>query len=110
MVTGSTAGIGRAIAVEFAAPGARVLVTGRDPARGDAVAAAARKAGEPAGGDAEFLAADLVDEAACNDLIETRGGSLRWAHRAGEQRRRRRRATTARSASSTPPPGRRPCG
>jgi NAD(P)-dependent dehydrogenase (short-subunit alcohol dehydrogenase family) len=70
VVTGSTAGIGRAIAVEFAAQGARVLVTGRDPERGAAVAAAARKAGEPAGGDAEFLAADLVDEAACNDLIE----------------------------------------
>ena len=37
LVTGSTAGIGRAIAVEFAAQGASVVVTGRDHARGTAV-------------------------------------------------------------------------
>ena len=37
LVTGSTSGIGRAIALRFAAEGARVVVHGRDQARGDAV-------------------------------------------------------------------------
>ena len=70
LVTGSTAGIGRAIAVEFAAQGARVVVTGRDEERGEAVTAAARKAGEPTGGDAEFIAAELGDEPACAGLVQ----------------------------------------
>jgi len=37
LVTGSTAGIGEAIALEFAAQGARVAVHGRDTGRGQAV-------------------------------------------------------------------------
>ena len=37
LVTGSTAGIGRAIAIEFARQGADVVVTGRDANRGAAV-------------------------------------------------------------------------
>jgi len=65
LVTGSTAGIGRAIAVEFAAQGARVVVTGRNAERGESVVAAARKAG----GDAGFVAADLTDEEACERLV-----------------------------------------
>jgi NAD(P)-dependent dehydrogenase (short-subunit alcohol dehydrogenase family) len=65
LVTGSTAGIGRAIAVEFARQGAEVAVTGRDAKRGDAVA----RAISDAGGRARFLAADLADEAACRDLV-----------------------------------------
>ncbi len=69
LVTGSTAGIGRAVAVEFAAQGARVVVTGRDQARGDAVVDAARKAGAPTGGDAEFVGAELGDENACAELV-----------------------------------------
>jgi NAD(P)-dependent dehydrogenase (short-subunit alcohol dehydrogenase family) len=69
LVTGSTAGIGRAIAVEFAAQGARVVVTGRDRERGEAVVTAARKAAEPSGGDAEFVAAELADEGACAALV-----------------------------------------
>jgi NAD(P)-dependent dehydrogenase (short-subunit alcohol dehydrogenase family) len=65
LVTGSTAGIGRAIAVEFARQGAHVAVTGRDRGRGDdAVATIAA-----AGGQACFLPADLADEDACTTLV-----------------------------------------
>ena len=67
MVTGSTSGLGRAIAVELAREGAAVVVTGRDQARGDAVVA--EIAGT--GGSASFVAADLGDEAATTQLIET---------------------------------------
>jgi glucose 1-dehydrogenase len=67
VVTGSTSGLGRAIAVELAREGAAVVVTGRDRARGDAVVA--EIAGN--GGSASFVAADLGDEAATTQLIET---------------------------------------
>ena len=67
MVTGSTSGLGRAIAVELAREGAAVVVTGRDQARGDAVVA--EIAGS--GGSASFVAADLGDEAATTQLVET---------------------------------------
>jgi NAD(P)-dependent dehydrogenase (short-subunit alcohol dehydrogenase family) len=65
VVTGSTAGIGRAIAVAFAREGANVVVTGRDAARGDAVVAEIADGG----GHAWFVAADLSSENACEALI-----------------------------------------
>lgn len=67
LVTGSTSGIGRAIALRFGAEGARVAVTGRDLDRGEAVAAAVTGAG----GEAVFVPADLDDEVACRSLVET---------------------------------------
>jgi NAD(P)-dependent dehydrogenase (short-subunit alcohol dehydrogenase family) len=55
LVTGSTSGIGRAIAEQLAADGAEVIVTGRDETRGKEVVAAI----ESAGGQARFIRADL---------------------------------------------------
>jgi len=72
LVTGSTSGIGRAIAITFAREGAAVVVTGRDRERGNAVAA--EIAG--AAGTAHFLAADLTAEAECTALVETAAARL----------------------------------
>lgn len=62
LVTGSTAGIGKAIAQVFAREGAAVVLTGRDTSRGDAVAASC-------GEQAMFVAADLSDPAAPDVLV-----------------------------------------
>ncbi len=53
LITGATSGIGRATALAFAARGARVMIVGRDVARGEAVAAAC-------GAQARFHQADLT--------------------------------------------------
>ena len=55
LVTGATAGIGRAVAVKLAAAGAEVIAVGRNEARGAETVAAI----EAAGGTARFIAADL---------------------------------------------------
>jgi NAD(P)-dependent dehydrogenase (short-subunit alcohol dehydrogenase family) len=55
LVTGSTGGLGVAIATALAAEGAFVIVSGRDKARGDVVVTDIRSAG----GAAEFVVADL---------------------------------------------------
>jgi NAD(P)-dependent dehydrogenase (short-subunit alcohol dehydrogenase family) len=55
LVTGSTGGLGVAIAKALAGSGAFVVVSGRDKSRGDTVVANIRSVG----GDAVFVAADL---------------------------------------------------
>jgi NAD(P)-dependent dehydrogenase (short-subunit alcohol dehydrogenase family) len=55
LVTGSTGGLGVAVAKSLAAEGAFVVVSGRDTTRGEVVVADIRSAG----GDAAFVAADL---------------------------------------------------
>jgi len=72
LVTGSTAGIGRAIAIAFARQGAAVVVTGRDPARGAAVVAEITDAG----GQAGFVPADLHEEVACTALVDDAAARL----------------------------------
>jgi NAD(P)-dependent dehydrogenase (short-subunit alcohol dehydrogenase family) len=57
LVTGATAGLGRAIAVQLARDGADVTVHGRDAARG----AQTLEEIELQGGTARFVAADLAD-------------------------------------------------
>src|SRR4051812_17232793 len=62
IVTGSTAGIGEAIARRFALEGASVIVHGRDAGRGGAVASSI-------GSNAHFVAADLREAGAADALV-----------------------------------------
>lgn len=62
LITGSTAGIGKAIAQRFAQEGASVVVTGRDPVRGEGVVAGC-------GGTAAFVRADLSHARAADELV-----------------------------------------
>lgn len=63
LVTGSTRGIGYAIAQTLAGAGARVAVVGRDRARADEVASSV-------GGDAAGFACDVGDPASVTALVE----------------------------------------
>lgn len=65
IITGSTSGLGAAMAARFAEEGARVVVSGRNRARGDAVVASIREAG----GRADFIACDLADESSIQALV-----------------------------------------
>lgn len=66
LVTGSTAGIGRAVARRFAAEGAAVCVTGRDAGRGAAIVDQIVEQG----GTAVFLRADVSVEEECQALVD----------------------------------------
>ena len=63
LVTGSTRGIGRAIASTLHESGARVAIVGRDQAKADAVAA-------ELGGDTKGFSCDLAEVAQATALIE----------------------------------------
>jgi NAD(P)-dependent dehydrogenase (short-subunit alcohol dehydrogenase family) len=64
LVTGGNSGIGRATAIALAGRGAHVVLTGRDPGRGQEVVEAIRASG----GTADFIAASLTDEASARAL------------------------------------------
>lgn len=67
IVTGATANIGRAIALELAAEGVCLVAVGRDAEAGARVVAEARELGAQ---DAVFVAADLLDRAAPARILE----------------------------------------
>lgn len=74
LVIGGTSGIGRAIALRFAAEGHRVLIAGRDALRGEAVAKSCRDAGAT---NAAFLAVDVAipdSVAALGELVQAEHG------------------------------------
>jgi 2-amino-4-hydroxy-6-hydroxymethyldihydropteridine diphosphokinase len=84
VVTGSTGGIGRAIALELAAGGADVLVHGR---RSQATALAVAEQARQAGVRSAAILADLGVIAECQRLVreawETWGGIDVWVNNAG---------------------------
>ncbi len=67
LVTGSTDGVGRYVAAKLASAGAKVLIHGRDSARGKALADEIRREGR---GEAAFYQADLSSLAATRRLAE----------------------------------------
>lgn len=66
LITGALTGIGRATAVAFAREGARVVVSGRRDAAGEALAAELRQLGA----EAEFIRADVRHEAEVRALVD----------------------------------------
>src|ERR1700675_1564712 len=66
LVTGALTGIGRATAIAFAEDGARVVVSGRREAEGQALEAELRRLG----GEAVFIRADVRREDEVSGLIE----------------------------------------
>ncbi|MER5410527.1 SDR family oxidoreductase [Streptomyces sp. NPDC002769] len=69
LVTGATAGIGRAVALQLAHEGAEIVVHGRDEDRGADVVTEIEKAG----GTARFVQADLSDPAEVERLAREAG-------------------------------------
>jgi NAD(P)-dependent dehydrogenase (short-subunit alcohol dehydrogenase family) len=79
LVTGATAGIGRAVAERLARNGAELIVHGRDTARGSAVVDAITAEG----GKARFVAADLSDPAQLEHTAEQAGSADVLVNNAG---------------------------
>ena len=66
LITGATSGIGTACAREFAARGARLMLTGRSQDRGKQVVEAIRAMGA----EAEFVAGDMRNRGFCDRIVE----------------------------------------
>src|ERR1700692_1886116 len=69
VVTGGNGGIGLGMAGGRAGAGARVVLAGRDVAKGEAAAA-------QLGNGCIFVACDVTDKAACTALVAAAGGRV----------------------------------
>jgi len=67
LITGSTRGIGRAIALELAGAGAEIIVHGRDEKQAETV----MRELDEAGVASEYIIADLAEPEECRRLVET---------------------------------------
>jgi len=67
LITGTTANIGRATALDFAAEGAKVMAVGRDEEAGSRVVGDALTKGAQA---AVFIRADMLDATAAARMLE----------------------------------------
>lgn len=67
VITGATANIGRAIALDFAAEGAKLVLVGRDRQAGEKVVERALERGAQA---AVFVAADMIDPASPGKIVK----------------------------------------
>jgi NAD(P)-dependent dehydrogenase (short-subunit alcohol dehydrogenase family) len=65
IITGATDGIGKATALKFASEGAKVMMVGRDEARGRSAEAEVKKHG-----DAVYLKADVSESSQVKRIIE----------------------------------------
>jgi NAD(P)-dependent dehydrogenase (short-subunit alcohol dehydrogenase family) len=76
LITGSTSGIGRQVATQFAGRGAHVIITGRDKVRGEEIVATITSNG----GRADFVEVELGDIASVRSLsrraLEIGGGHV----------------------------------
>jgi NAD(P)-dependent dehydrogenase (short-subunit alcohol dehydrogenase family) len=66
LVTGATSGLGEAIALRFAANGARLVTTGRDRSRGEALSARLHEMGT----SNTFIAGDITSSGFGEDLVQ----------------------------------------
>jgi len=83
VVTGSSMGIGRAIAVAFAREGARVVVNSRSQERADAVARELQAAGGEAVAKAGDIARPEDAQALAEAAVQAFGGLDIWVNNAG---------------------------